>query len=194
MVPKLLGSCTLSSTRNFPPFFIVSKRALLSSAFITASTPCGVWVSLICANSSGVTKKVLAAQALSSVQISVFFSSAASVRKSVSIAAPLFMASAQTRSPSATNSAVCRRQRALFWSLAACFICALSLLVSVIIVISKNSKSVWKFQTLLTVNNYAFFAFSTSAVKAAGSAMAISESILRLRVTPAFLSPLIKVE
>src|SRR5699024_5384798 len=40
----------------------------------------------------------------------------------------------------------------------------------------------------------AALAFSTRAVNAASSAMAISDSIFRFRVTPAFFKPFIKVE
>ena len=40
----------------------------------------------------------------------------------------------------------------------------------------------------------ASFAWSVSAVNAAGSAMAISESIFLFRVTPAFLRPFMNVE
>ena len=50
-------------------------------------------------------------------------------------------------------------------------------------------------QSVFGVADYsAAFAFSQSEVKAAASWMAISESILRFKVTPAFFRPFMKVE
>ena len=49
-------------------------------------------------------------------------------------------------------------------------------------------------ETFSKQQTYAFLAISMSWVKAAGSLIAISESILRFRVMPAFFRPFIKVE
>ena len=157
--------------------------------------PCGETVSLTKLITLSLTKYTFFADDKTPSISEKYFSVHFSVTKATSIFMPDFAASLQRRTPSHTKSPDERRAADLFVSSLSSliFVFDFAVIISFLIIV-KNGKP--RAKHFGVVRNYlsATFACSVSAVNAAGSAIAISESIFRLRSIPAFLRPFINVE
>ena len=168
----------------------------MSSVLHIQNTPCEVFVSDKREHTSSVIIKTCSEFSIKTPRLSPYFFIACSVINASVIHIPCIDASQQSLCPSRVKSPSLFLKEESAVSFAKYLILGLFLLVIVSILIRKTRTVSALRQSRNVKNNYlrAAFAVSVRAVNAAGSAIAISESIFLLRVTPAFLRPFMKVE